>query len=105
MAEKRGRSGNVNVRKNVVSQSKQSFVISSPRNSQTQPKPKSSSKSVSFMHTCPICDDEINDETHDSVHCDGYCQTWLHRGCAGLSTKKFATLLYLTSWFIVFPAN
>ena len=98
MAEKRGRPKNV--KKNVLSESKQSSVIPSPRNSQTQSKTKSSStkptKSVSFSHTCPICDDEINDEKHDSVHCDGSCQTWLHRGCAGLSTKKFAAMCVAT---------
>ena len=39
---------------------------------------------------CPISDDVIKDSSlktkgHDSMFCDGVCNTWLHRGCAGLS--------------------
>ena len=44
--------------------------------------------------TCPICDDQILDakgrrKGHDAIFCDGTCQTWLHRGCAGLSRRAF----------------
>ena len=43
---------------------------------------------------CPICDDEIVDDSstqkgQDSIFCEGACSTWLHRGCAGLSKQLF----------------
>ena len=43
---------------------------------------------------CPICDHAIEDcsskaKGHDAVFCDGHCNTWLHRGCAGLSKTAF----------------
>ena len=43
---------------------------------------------------CPICQDIIIDATnkkdgHDSIFCDGHCQTWLHRTCASLSKPAF----------------
>ena len=39
---------------------------------------------------CPICDDPIEEQSettpgHDAIHCDGICDSWLHRRCAGLS--------------------
>ena len=44
-----------------------------------------------------ICHDVIEDSSpktkgHDSVICDGVCNTWLHRGCAGLSKPDFKKL-------------
>ncbi|XP_019848641.1 PREDICTED: uncharacterized protein LOC100634511 [Amphimedon queenslandica] len=48
------------------------------------------SKSSGFI--CPICDDDIIDETQQSVMCDGPCASWLHRGCAGLSRVAFSKL-------------
>ena len=43
---------------------------------------------------CPICDKVITDQDgqrkgHDAVFCDGVCQEWLHRVCAGLPKKVF----------------
>lgn len=43
--------------------------------------------------TCPICADVILDKTatlqgHEAIFCDGDCQSWLHRGCAGLSKAR-----------------
>ena len=56
-----------------------------------KPTPKQSSSS---KHICPICEDMIEDQSssnkgHDSVLCDGLCNTWLHHGCAGLSKLAF----------------
>ena len=44
--------------------------------------------------TCPICLELIVDATpktpgQDAVYCDGLCQTWIHRQCAGLSKPAF----------------
>ena len=49
------------------------------------------------QYTCPICQDPIEDSTarkpgQDSIHCDGRCKTWVHRGCAGLSQAAFKTV-------------
>lgn len=35
---------------------------------------------------CPICEEEIGDE---AIQCDGPCNAWLHRRCAGLSKPAF----------------
>lgn len=42
--------------------------------------------------SCPICDDLIEDETQQSIFCEGICNTWLHRCCAGLSKAAFSRL-------------
>ena len=44
--------------------------------------------------TCPICEDLVEDASskkkgHDAIFCDGACQEWLHRQCAGLSKVNF----------------
>ena len=43
---------------------------------------------------CLICDDPILEargrrKGHDAIFCEGQCQAWLHRGCAGLSKSAF----------------
>lgn len=43
---------------------------------------------------CAICDDQIVDSTQQSIWCEGHCDTWLHRGCAGLSKAA-----HLKQWF------
>ena len=49
--------------------------------------------------TCPICLDPIIDATEDTegqeaIFCEGECDAWLHRQCAGLSQRlsKFTTI-------------
>ena len=47
--------------------------------------------------TCPICLDNIVDPSpehdgEDSIYCDGICQEWLHRRCAGLSVAAFKAI-------------
>ena len=49
--------------------------------------------------TCPICEEIVQDlpadkeseagHDHDAVFCEGKCNTWLHRRCAGLSRSLF----------------
>ena len=46
---------------------------------------------------CSICLDTIEEceggkAGHDAVFCDGLCQGWLHRGCAGLTKTAFSTV-------------
>lgn len=45
------------------------------------------------MSACTICDENINERSKtngdDAVFCDGKCQSWLHRHCAGLSRVRF----------------
>ena len=38
---------------------------------------------------CSVCEKPINDETEDSIFCDGICKGWMHRICAGLSKTAF----------------
>ena len=42
---------------------------------------------------CRICQDVINEPNEsdgdDSVHCNGLCDGWIHRRCAGLSLARF----------------
>ena len=45
-------------------------------------------------HNCPVCENAIREtkgrsKGQDAVFCDGSCQMWLHRCCAGLSRKHF----------------
>ena len=47
--------------------------------------------------TCPICDEAIKEPTKhrkgdDSIYCEGYCDAWIHRRCAGLSGPNFTVL-------------
>ena len=49
------------------------------------------------MSTCPICCDEIVDSTENSegqeaLFCEGTCQKWLHRWCAGVHKDSYASL-------------
>ena len=44
--------------------------------------------------TCPICSEDVVDGSgrkkgHESIFCDGRCQEWIHRQCAGLSKIAF----------------
>ena len=53
--------------------------------------------SLKSKYVCPICDDIIKDQSssaegHDSVFCDGHCNTWLHCGCTGLSKFAFTQI-------------
>ena len=46
---------------------------------------------------CPICAEAIVDEgeggcVQDAVFCEGDCQCWLHRWCAGVTRKRYLTL-------------
>ena len=51
---------------------------------------------------CPICCDVIVDATagedaHDSIFCDGACNGWLHRRCAGLPKAAFQAICDATT--------
>lgn len=43
---------------------------------------------------CLVCDKVVVDGTdgHESIYCEGVCQGWLHRWCAGLTKPQFATI-------------
>ena len=66
-------------------------------NVRSKSKRGNSSTSKSCEHArqldiCPICEDPVDDSSnacdgHDAVFCNGVCQEWLHRRCAGLSKK------------------
>ena len=65
----------------------------------------SSDKSDKDSINCPICEESIlnssnSREGQDSVHCDGHCKIWIHRKCAGLSTKMFLSLRETSNPFL-----
>ena len=44
---------------------------------------------------CPVCEKAVIDggrKSQDSIFCEGSCQAWLHRCCAGLTRTRFAEL-------------
>ena len=44
---------------------------------------------------CPVCEKAVIDggrKSQDSIFCEGSCQAWLHRCCAGLTRNRFAEL-------------
>ena len=49
-------------------------------------------------HTCPICLDEINDDTQDFIFCEGNCKSWIHRGCGGLSKPGLTLAKNIPMW-------
>ena len=75
---------------------------STPRPQNTGPKhPRSreeanqSGKRAKGNHVCPICDEvikeQIKNKTGDNcIYCEGNCEAWLHRKCAGLSQVNFS---------------
>ena len=63
----------------------------------TKRKSKARSKKTPPTANCCICEDKIKDQSQndpgeDSIFCDGNCQGWIHRSCAGLARDKFNTL-------------
>ena len=47
--------------------------------------------------TCPICSELVRDldgevAGHDGLFCDGECQSWLHRWCAGVMRQSYSAL-------------
>ena len=49
------------------------------------------SKKKQSQCICPVCDEAIIDgkKGQESIHCEGLCQSWFHRKCAGLSRAAF----------------
>ena len=57
----------------------------------------SNQSTADATHSCTICLDAIIDATadrdgHDAVFCDGVCNSWIHRRCAGLSSSAFKAI-------------
>ena len=58
------------------------------------PAVKKASKQTKQPVMCPICCEEVVDDVgrkrgHESIFCEGRCQEWVHRQCAGLSKVAF----------------
>ena len=57
----------------------------------------SQKKKTKEVVICPVCEDNIDDPSDnsdgdDSVFCEGFCNVWFHRRCAGLSIQAFKKL-------------
>ena len=49
------------------------------------------------VHVCPICMEPVLDEgvdhaAQDALFCEGECQYWHHRWCAGMIKHRYAEL-------------
>ena len=71
-----------------------SVNLSTPLSCTTQSVSKQDKSSVTI---CPICEDVIKDPSpkssgQDAVFCEGICNTWIHRRCAGLSKTLFTAI-------------
>ena len=67
---------------------------SSPSSSIKKGTKPSTQKIKTPLCLCSVCLEEIEEscgrkEGHDAIYCDGVCQAWLHRQCAGLSKPRF----------------
>ena len=63
---------------------------------------KNSSETQAF--TCPICLDPIKDASDDStgedaIVCEGKCNTWMHRKCAGHSKAAYEAVTISSASF------
>ena len=54
--------------------------------------PSTSTKKAPSKCPCLICDASAKSKGQDSVFCEGSCQGWLHRTCAGLSKSMFKVI-------------
>ena len=63
--------------------------------SEKNAKRKANSKETESFH-CTICEDVNIDQSdqepgQDSIYCEGKCDAWVHRHCAGLTVSAFRT--------------
>ena len=70
------------------------FILKRPRSKDSSNQQEKKSKRNT---TCPICEDTIKEPSKhrkgdDSIYCEGYCDAWIHRRCAGLSSTNFKIL-------------
>ena len=60
--------------------------------------PRRADKKNKGGDVCPVCDETIKEPDddgnngQDAVFCEGECQVWLHRTCAGLTAQAFSAL-------------
>lgn len=43
------------------------------------------------LECCAVCEQRIEDGKDQALYCEGVCQRWLHRYCAGVPVSWFAT--------------
>ncbi len=53
------------------------------------PNTSSTSGKQDSQSLCSVCEKQINDESEESIFCEGICKGWLHRICAGISKTAF----------------
>ena len=67
-------------------------MASHSRKAKKQARQSKKKKGGSNCEICVVCDKEINDDTEDSIFCEGECQGWIHKVCAGMNQKILTTL-------------
>ena len=58
---------------------------------------KEANSNPAATHTCPICLEPIIDaggeeEGQEALYCEGTCECWHHRWCAGVTKQRFETI-------------
>lgn len=61
--------------------------------------PVPSSKKRDESVECGICGSAIHDGVDESIHCEGQCNRWMHRYCAGIPKRLFEELSASTNPF------
>ena len=84
----------------MAAKSSRSKVVSAPPGESPGKRNTAGSKlrKKASKYCCPICQDEIDDDCQDSIYCEGDCQTWVHRGCGGLSKQAFGAAKGIPMW-------
>ena len=62
-------------------------------------KPKRKQQSADIAVHCHVCDeviiegdDDKGEPGDDAMYCEGKCDAWIHRKCAGLSKQQYEAL-------------
>ena len=70
-------------------------MASRSRKAKKQARQTKKKKGDSNCEICVVCDKEINDDTEDSIFCEGECQGWIHRVCAGTNSVRIMSFMRL----------
>lgn len=65
-------------------------TVSTPKSN--RPSKSSQEKSTKESHKCAVCSIVIVDGKDEGLFCEGSCQAWLHRRCAGVTVHHFRHL-------------
>ena len=87
----------VNERRSATAAAKKTEVLGIERRVVPPGTPVRVSVQRSSQYTCPICAQPIVEETdsiqgQEAILCEGTCNSWYHRWCAGVTTLRYEAL-------------